>query len=110
MAATQHLQLRPKSDLALLYAITQHLIAEDYVDQDFVRSHTAGFERLREQQRFEEMEVVAKRAHELAPNEPVATGTPSCPSSRATASTSGSATSPPAAAVHDGRRLRRTSP
>ncbi len=48
MAATQHLQLYPKSDLAILYAITHHLIVRDYIDQAFVREHTVGFERLRE--------------------------------------------------------------
>ncbi|MEM7317042.1 MAG: molybdopterin-dependent oxidoreductase, partial [Planctomycetota bacterium] len=48
VAATQHLQLSPKSDLALLYAITQHLIAKDYIDAEFVHSNTLGFERLRE--------------------------------------------------------------
>lgn len=48
MAATQHLQTSPKTDLALLYAITQHLIASNHVDEEFVRASTAGFERLRE--------------------------------------------------------------
>ena len=48
MAATQHLQLNPKNDLALLYSITQHIIASDWVDEEFVRSNTVGFERLRE--------------------------------------------------------------
>ncbi len=43
MAATQHLQLRPKSDLVLLYAITQHLIASGLVDHDFVTNHTSGY-------------------------------------------------------------------
>ncbi len=48
MAATQHLQLEPKSDLAVLYAITHHLIVSGFVDQQFVRESTVGFERLRE--------------------------------------------------------------
>ncbi|WP_233148204.1 molybdopterin oxidoreductase family protein [Rhodopirellula sp. MGV] len=46
MASTQHLQLNPKSDLALLYAITQHLIAANLIDYDFVNAHTEGFEEL----------------------------------------------------------------
>lgn len=46
MAASQHLQLAPKSDLSLLYAITQHLIAIDAVDHDFVAAHTSGFGQL----------------------------------------------------------------
>lgn len=58
MAASQHLQLSPKSDLVLLYSITQHLIATGLVDEDFVRSSTAGFERLREHvSRFKPDEV-----------------------------------------------------
>ncbi|MGI9473548.1 MAG: molybdopterin oxidoreductase family protein [Rubripirellula sp.] len=48
MAATQHLQLTPKSDLPLLYAITHELILQGHVDEGFVEHHTAGFEELRE--------------------------------------------------------------
>ncbi|WP_286177735.1 molybdopterin oxidoreductase family protein [Rhodopirellula sp. JC639] len=48
MAASQHLQLRPKHDLAILYAITQHLIASDRIDHEFVAAHTTGFETLAE--------------------------------------------------------------
>ena len=44
--STQHLQLAPKSDLALLYAITHSIIAEGYVDQNFVQSHTTGYDEL----------------------------------------------------------------
>ena len=48
MAATQHLALRPKSDLALLYAITHHLIEAGLVDESFVENHTTGFDQLRD--------------------------------------------------------------
>ena len=44
VAATQHLALRPKSDLELLYALAHILIAEGWVDQEFIRAHTAGYE------------------------------------------------------------------
>lgn len=47
-AATLHLPLAPKSDLVLLYALTRCLIRMGAVDDDFVRQHTSGFERLRE--------------------------------------------------------------
>ncbi len=46
MAATQHLQLNPKSDLILLYGITRELIAGGHVDHDFVRKHTVGYDDL----------------------------------------------------------------
>ena len=46
MAATLHLPLRPKSDLPLLYALTQQIIQQGYVDQDFVAHHTEGYEAL----------------------------------------------------------------
>ncbi|MEO1526474.1 MAG: nitrate reductase [Planctomycetota bacterium] len=46
MAATQHLQLKPKGDLPLLYAILQHLIAIDCIDHEFTEKHTSGFEDL----------------------------------------------------------------
>lgn len=47
MAATQHLQLSPKSDLAVLYAITRELIERDWIDHDFVAANTTGFEALK---------------------------------------------------------------
>jgi assimilatory nitrate reductase catalytic subunit len=46
MAATQHLALRPKSDLRLLYCITNLLIERGYVDRKFVAEHVHGFEEL----------------------------------------------------------------
>lgn len=46
MAASQHLQLRPKADLVLLYAITHCIIEMGLVDQDFVDKHTNGFDEL----------------------------------------------------------------
>ncbi|MEL6109726.1 MAG: nitrate reductase [Planctomycetota bacterium] len=48
MAATQHLQLKPKGDLTLLYSMIQHLIEIDCIDHDFVGKHTTGFEELAE--------------------------------------------------------------
>lgn len=47
MAATHHLQLKPKHDLALLYAITNLLIVNDHIDHDFVTAHTNDFEQLK---------------------------------------------------------------
>ncbi len=44
MAATDHLALRPKSDLALLYGVAALLIAIDTVDRRFIEAHTTGFE------------------------------------------------------------------
>jgi assimilatory nitrate reductase catalytic subunit len=44
MAATQHLPLYPKSDLALLYGVARELIARDWIDREFIAAHTAGFE------------------------------------------------------------------
>ena len=60
MAATQHLQLAPKSDLAVLYAITHQIIANGDVDETFVDQHTHGFDQLRDHvQRFDP-DTVAK--------------------------------------------------
>lgn len=44
MAATQHLALRPKSDLRLLYCVAQLLIERGYVKRDFVAAHVVGFD------------------------------------------------------------------
>lgn len=47
-ASTQHLQLRPKSDLELLYAITHEIIQNGWVDEAFVAKSTSGFDKLRD--------------------------------------------------------------
>jgi anaerobic selenocysteine-containing dehydrogenase len=44
MCATQHLALRPKSDLTLLYGIAHLLIANGWIDRRFIDAHTSGFE------------------------------------------------------------------
>ncbi len=44
MAATLHLAIRPKSDLALLYGLAHLLIREGWIDESYVREHTSGFE------------------------------------------------------------------
>jgi anaerobic selenocysteine-containing dehydrogenase len=43
MAATQHLAIRPKSDLVLLYGLANLLIANDWTDRPFIDAHTSGF-------------------------------------------------------------------
>jgi len=43
-AATQHLALRPKSDLSLLYGIAHLLLHHGWIDTDFIRQHTSGFD------------------------------------------------------------------
>ncbi|TWT89329.1 molybdopterin oxidoreductase family protein [Stieleria varia] len=48
MAATQHLQIAPKADLQVLYAITKHLIDTNAIDWNFVHDHTWGFDQLRQ--------------------------------------------------------------
>jgi assimilatory nitrate reductase catalytic subunit len=44
MAATEHVALRPKSDLVLLYGVARELIERGWVDRAFVDAHTSGFE------------------------------------------------------------------
>jgi assimilatory nitrate reductase catalytic subunit len=44
VAATQHLALRPKSDLVLLYGMARMLIERGCIDRDFIERHTSGFE------------------------------------------------------------------
>lgn len=46
MAASQHLQLNPKSDLALLYGLTREIIHRGGVKSDFVAEHTTGYDEL----------------------------------------------------------------
>jgi assimilatory nitrate reductase catalytic subunit len=44
IAATQHVPLRPKSDLAVLYALAHILIQQGWIDRDFIDAHTSGFD------------------------------------------------------------------
>ena len=44
MAATQHYALAPKTDLTLLYGLANILIASGWIDRDYIRAHTTGFE------------------------------------------------------------------
>jgi assimilatory nitrate reductase catalytic subunit len=48
MAATLHLPLKPKSDLALLYGLAHLLVREGWIDQEFLSAHTSGYEAFRE--------------------------------------------------------------
>lgn len=48
MAATQHLPLRPKSDLVLLYGLAHLIIESGRHDAEFLAAHTTGFEAFRE--------------------------------------------------------------
>jgi len=47
MNATQHLAAFPKSDQTLLYGIAKTLIERNWIDEDFVRDHTSGFDEFR---------------------------------------------------------------
>jgi assimilatory nitrate reductase catalytic subunit len=44
MAASEHVALRPKSDLPLLYGLAHLLIRDGFVDHGFVDAHTTGYE------------------------------------------------------------------
>jgi assimilatory nitrate reductase catalytic subunit len=43
VAATEHVAVRPKSDLTLLYGIARLLLSRGWIDRDFVDAHTTGF-------------------------------------------------------------------
>jgi assimilatory nitrate reductase catalytic subunit len=47
MAATQHLAINPKSDLALFYGLANILILQHWIDESFIAQHTTGFEEFR---------------------------------------------------------------
>lgn len=48
MCATEHVALKPKSDLSLFYGLAQVLIERDWLDHEFISQHTSGFEEFRE--------------------------------------------------------------
>ena len=47
MASTEHLAIKPKSDMSLLYGLAKLLIEMGAVDDRFVQEHTNGFEEFR---------------------------------------------------------------
>ena len=44
MAATRHVALAPKSDLALFYGLARILLEQDWLDHEFLKANTSGFE------------------------------------------------------------------
>jgi assimilatory nitrate reductase catalytic subunit len=52
MSATQHLALRPKSDLTLLYGVANLLIQNGWLDRPFLSRSTAGFNEFAEFVRY----------------------------------------------------------
>jgi anaerobic selenocysteine-containing dehydrogenase len=46
MAATQHIAVRPKSDLVLFYGLANLLIERGWIDHAFIDAHTTGFAEL----------------------------------------------------------------
>jgi anaerobic selenocysteine-containing dehydrogenase len=44
MAATHHLPIRPKSDLALFYGLAHILIEKNWIDRRYIDAHTTGFD------------------------------------------------------------------
>lgn len=44
VAATQHLAIKPKSDLELLYGLAHILINEGWIDEEFIRKHTNDYD------------------------------------------------------------------
>ena len=44
MAAALHLPIRPKSDLVLLYGLARVLVAEGWINREYVDAHTSGFD------------------------------------------------------------------
>lgn len=48
MAATQHVPLKPKSDLAFFYGLANVLIDEGWIDEDYIAAHTNDFGEFRE--------------------------------------------------------------
>ncbi len=43
MAATQHVAIRPKSDLVLLYGLARILIERGWINREYIARHTHGF-------------------------------------------------------------------
>lgn len=60
MQATEHLALRPKSDMVLFYGLARILIRNDWIDREFVAAHTNGFAEFAEHVASFTPEIVAE--------------------------------------------------
>ncbi|MEM9444810.1 MAG: nitrate reductase [Verrucomicrobiota bacterium] len=72
-AATQHLAIRPKSDLTLLYGLANKLIKEGWIDRKFIEAHTRDFSEFEEfvkefdeEKVFEASGITSKEFNQLA--------------------------------------------
>lgn len=59
MAATEHLPLKPKSDLILFYGLAQILIERGWIDEKYIAAHTSGFDAFKEEVKKYPLDVVA---------------------------------------------------
>ncbi|HEY2574311.1 MAG TPA: nitrate reductase [Verrucomicrobiaceae bacterium] len=62
MAATQHLAIRPKTDLLLFYCLAHRLITHGFANAAFVARHTSGFAEFKE---FVQAYAPSKHLHSL---------------------------------------------
>jgi anaerobic selenocysteine-containing dehydrogenase len=62
MAATQHLPLQPKSDLWLFYGIAAELISQGWIDEDYIRAHTSGFDAFKTHLADYSLEIAAEKS------------------------------------------------
>ena len=61
MAATHHVPLKPKSDLALFYGVARILIERGWLDEKFVHEHTNGFDEFRQHVESFTLETVIEK-------------------------------------------------
>ncbi|MCH2109346.1 MAG: nitrate reductase [Polyangiaceae bacterium] len=61
MAGTQHLPLKPKSDLVLYYAIANLLIENDWIDHEYIAEHVDGFEEYKTHVKQFSLEMAAEQ-------------------------------------------------
>lgn len=61
MNATQHLAIKPKSDLPLFYGLAYILIENDWIDRDYIAAHTSGFDEFATHVQSFTPEVVAQK-------------------------------------------------
>lgn len=62
MAATQHLALRPKSDLWLFYGIAAELVRKGWVDEAYIQANTSGFDDFKAHLNEYSLELAAEKS------------------------------------------------
>jgi len=63
MGATMHLPVYPKSDLSLIYGVARILMERNWINREYIESHTNGFEEFSQHAQLYTLDKVSRETH-----------------------------------------------